>query len=253
MGRSPRRSTVQILLQPSIRVMDAVREDELPNTLLDHVERHLRQQRHGVPSEFTPADRIEVSKQAHAARIPAPPQIEGKRPETSLQRDHELITISDLLDDRPQLGRRRDERSNIVGRKGPLLDGLHNQHTVQQSTFDHWHPEKRMEGFLASLGEEFEARMLLDIGHRDRLHLLGHHAGQPFTQVHSDLPNAVLPQSHRRGQDQVSPVSLEKVDRADIDRQPRLQDSNAVGQHMGRLGVSSRHHRRLMGMACRHL
>ena len=42
-GRAPRRAAFQILLQPSIRVMDAVREDQLTHPMVDHVEWHLRQ------------------------------------------------------------------------------------------------------------------------------------------------------------------------------------------------------------------
>ena len=73
----------------------------------------------------------------------------------------------------------------------------------------------------------------------DGLHLLGHHPRQSLTQVHADLPDTVLTQPHRRGQDQMGAVGLEQIDRTDVDRQPRLYRTDTLGQHAGRLVVAS--------------
>ena len=116
--------------------------------------------------------------------------------------------MPDLGNDRAELGRRRDQRGDIGIGKRSLLDGLHDQYAVQQTSLHHRHTEKRVIRRLASLGEIFETRMLLDIGDHDGLHLLGHHPRQSFTQVHADLSDTVLAQPHSRRQDQMGAVGF---------------------------------------------
>ena len=130
------------------------------------------------------------------------------------------------------------QHPHVVGVEGARLDGLHDQHALQQPAIDDRHAEERAVRVLAGLAEVLEARMRRRVGDDLRPQLLGDQAGQALGQPHADAADALRPQADRRRQHQVGAIGLEQVDRADVGLEPLLNQVDDVGQRLGGLPLS---------------
>ncbi len=68
-----------------------------------------------------------------------------------------------------------------------------------------------MIGLLAGVAEEFEARVILRLLHRDRVNLFGDQAGEPLMQSHAQSADALAAQAEGGGQQQIGAVRLQQI------------------------------------------
>ena len=90
---------------------------------------------------------------------------------------------------------------------------------------------------LARLAEKLEARMPAHLLHRDRLHLLGHHARQTFVQPHAQRADAFAPQSQGRRQHQGGAIWFQQIGRTDVGLETARDQRHHV--HQGFRGLAA--------------
>ncbi len=101
--------------------------------------------------------------------------------------------------------------------------------------------------FFSRLVEVFESRMPRRILDGDRPQLFGDHAGESFVQRHADSANALAAQSDRRGQQQVRPVLLQQIHRANVRPQTQLNCSDQLVERLLRVPRTGERFSQLFG------
>src|SRR6516225_5662761 len=80
-SRSPSLFGIQILLHPTIGIVDSPMQHQLARPLLKLLDRHVFQQRNRIVIEGSPADRIKFPKELSRLVVPTPPKIASQGPE----------------------------------------------------------------------------------------------------------------------------------------------------------------------------
>ena len=227
--RAPGVARAQVLLKAAVGVVDAAVQRQLRGPLLELVDRDLLQQGHRIVVERAPEDRIELAEEAGRIRVPAPPQVLRERAQPLMRRGDELPERPRFRDDRRQLraGHGQQRRmSSAPNARG--VDGLDDQHALQQAAVDDRDAEERAVGILAGvLGKILEARMRRRVGDELRPEPFGDEAGQAFRAASGPGRRSRL-QADGCGEDQVGAIGLEQVDRADVGAEPALNELNDV-------------------------
>ena len=105
----------------------------------------------------------------------------------------ELAEGTGFANDRCELRTGGQQHPHIVGREGARIDGLHDQHTLQQAAIHQRHAEEGVIRIFTRLAEVLEPRMPHGVGDDERLELLGHQSGQPFCRPHAHMPDTLRP------------------------------------------------------------
>ena len=193
----------------------------------------LLQQRDRVVIQLTPASRIEIVEQAAGVLVPAPPQVARERPQLFLRRRDEPVHDAGLADDRRHLDGGRHQRLDLLVGEVARLERLHHQRALQHAVVDERHAEERLERLLAGLAEVLEARVRLRVLDRHRPDQLGDQADEPFVQAEAERADALGPQPHRGGEDQVDAVGLEQVRRAHVGAESLGDEAHDVLERLG--------------------
>ncbi len=108
------------------------------------------------------------------------------------------------------------------------LDGLNDEHALQEPALDDRHAEEGAVRILASLGKVLVPWMRRGVGDKLRLHALGDEAREPLRQTHADVPDAFGAEAHRRREHQIGAIGLEEIDRTDVGLEPPLDQVDEV-------------------------
>ena len=212
-------------------------QDQFGGAAFQLFERDLAEQRDGVLVELTPAGGVQVAKEPDGVLIPAPPEVACQGPESLLGRPDEAVQGARLADDRGDLAGRFDQHADLVLAKGARLLGLDDEDALQDATVDQRHTQEGVVVLFAGLLEELEAGMVLDVGHGDGKQLLGNQAGQAFAERHAQHADGSRMKAEGGGQDQVRPVGLQQVGRADIGFEARGDQRHDIHQRIGGLAA----------------
>jgi hypothetical protein len=77
------------------------------------------------------------------------------------------------------------EHANFILPKNPGIDGLDDEHALQNAPIDERNSEERLVGILTGFPKIFEARMVLHLLDCNRAHFLRHQAREPLMDRHA--------------------------------------------------------------------
>src|SRR5262245_46714855 len=106
-------------------------QGEFAGSAFDLRERHFTEQCNGIVIQFSPANGIEIAKDAVRFVIPAPPEVPCERPEAFLHGSDELIESSSLAYDGRHLSGGFHEHLNFFSAEITRLDRLNNKNTLE--------------------------------------------------------------------------------------------------------------------------
>ena len=170
--------------------------------------------------ELSPTLGIEIAEQSRGIVVPTPPQVAGQGPEPLLRGSDKTIESAGLADHRRHLRGSLGQHANLVLRKGPELDRLHNEDALEHASIDERNSEKRLVSVFASFLEILETGMIFGAVHGNRTHLLRNQASQAFVQSEMQSSDTLRPQSNRSGQYQVASIWFQQIDRTDVGLEP---------------------------------
>src|SRR4030095_6681622 len=107
-----------------------------------------------------PSHCIQIAKETCRFRIPAPPEIARKRPQTFLDGRYKAIEHSRPGNDGRHLRRRLDQHAHFIFVERTRLYGLHNEHTLEHAAIDQRHSDKRLVRVFAGFTEVLESWMI---------------------------------------------------------------------------------------------
>ncbi len=145
-----------------------------------------------------------------------------------------------FADDGGDLGGSLGQHANFILPKYAGVDGLHDQHALQDPAIDEGNPEEGLKAFFAGFAKKLEARMVLDLLHGDRADLLGYQAGEAFVERQAEDADTLGAQSECGGQHEVGSIRLEQISRADIGLKTPGNQSDDVHEGFGRLAALGR-------------
>ena len=171
-ARAPCARGGEVFLHSPIGVVDATVQRELRDPLLEPVHGQSLEQRDGIVVELAPEDGIQLAEQGRCVAVPTPPEILRQRQQPLMAGRDEEPTRARLADDRRQLRPGCHQQAHLAPIERARLDGLDDQHALQEPPIDQRHAQERVVGILARLAEILEARMLGRMLDDLRAHLL---------------------------------------------------------------------------------
>ena len=223
---------VQVLLHPPVGVVDSTVQSERRGALFQLVDRNPSEQRHWIVVDFAPQRGVQFAEEARGVRVPAPPQVLGEGAQSLMCRGDELAERPCLADDRSELAPRHDQHPDIVGAEHARIERLDDEYPLEQAAIDDRHAEKGAIGIFARFLKVLEARMQRGVGEYLRLECFGHEAGEAFAEAHPHAADALRAEADGGRKDQVRPIRLQQVDRADIGFEPLPDEMDDVGQRL---------------------
>ena len=145
----------------------------------------------------------------------------------------ELPERARFADDRRELGAGGHQHADDVLREDARLHRLHDQHALQQAAIDHRDAEERVIRVFARLTEILEPRVRRRVFDDERAELLADESGEAFGEAHPDAADAVGAKADGGGEHQRGAVGLQQIHRADVGREPALDQLDDVGQRLG--------------------
>ncbi len=207
-------------------------QHQLSGAALNLTEGHLVEQSNWILIQLPPAGGIEVAKQVDTVVIPAPPHVLCQGPQALLCGCDKAVKRTSLADNRRNLLGQLRQHADFVIAEDPWLLGLHHQDALQNAAIDERHSKKRVVLFFAGFLEEFVAGVAAGVVDGNGTNLFGNKPCQSFMQRHAECADTALMKPKRSSQNEVRPIRLKQIGRADVGVETRGDQCHYVHQRI---------------------